>query len=101
MPRRHTRREEVLLHSLLTQYYMGMAGQLGFPATSPPEKNPYIQGIRSWVGPTARLDTVGTRKISCSIGIRTTHHSACKLITILAMLDKRDTWVKKLTNLLR
>jgi len=75
---------------------MGMTGQLHFPATLPPEKNPNVQRIRSWMGPTAGLDIVGTREISCSIGIRTPDHSACKLITILAMLRKRDMWLNKL-----
>jgi hypothetical protein len=74
---------------------MGMSGQLHFPATLPPEKNPDIQWIRC-AGPTAGLDIVGTRKISCSIGIGTADQSACKLITILAMLHKRDMWVNKL-----
>jgi len=43
MPQRHIRREEVYPHSFLTQYYMRMTGQLRFPATLPPEKNPKFQ----------------------------------------------------------
>ena len=69
MSRRYIRREEIHLHSFLTQYYMGMTGQLHFPATLPPEKNPNIQSVRSWVGLTADLDIMGTRKISCCSGI--------------------------------
>jgi hypothetical protein len=88
MPQRH-KKEEVHLHSFLTQYYIGMTGQLHFPATLPPEKNSDIQWIRSWVGPTAGLNIVETRKITCSIGIRTPDHPVYKLITILAMLHKR------------
>jgi len=38
MSRRHIRTDKVHLHSFLTQYYMGMSGQLHFPATLPPEK---------------------------------------------------------------